>query len=146
MRRRRRLDGGDPRLEPVEPVGECAPVFRFGQQRQVRHTHEKGVRYRVRLRDERERGAGGDRTPRRGGTEDATPLRGGGRLGVHQPAFFQLGEQVVDRREPDLGPLPYPAAFDDLFEIVTVLRGLDDQAEDDEFGRSELHGAILALE
>lgn len=147
MRGCRRLDRGDTRPHLPEPFGQCPGVFGLGEQRQIRDTHEKGVRYRVRFRNERERRAAGRLPPLRGGMEDTPALRGGGSFGrVHETAFLQLGEQVVDRGEPDLGPLPYPAALDHLFQVVAVLRGLDEQTEDDEFGRRELHRTILALE
>jgi len=72
---------------------------------------------------------------------DTAGLRGGwGLRDMQQAALLQLGEQVVDRGEPDIGPLPDAALLDHLLQVVTVLRPFDDQAQHGQLCGSQLHG------
>jgi hypothetical protein len=161
QRVREHLAGGERErlLTPLGGTDRRDPLLHLGQSRakdtrivradevEVRESDKEGIGRGLcmlqKFTDRRERLL----SPRGSGMHDAACGRPrGGRVGRQQPPLLQLGQQVVDRGEADVGPLADAALLDDALQVVAVTRLLDDESEDRELGGGQSLVAILALE
>lgn len=138
------LDGGDANFDLRQPAAQCLCVLPIREQGNIGDADEKRVRHWPQLGDVGHCAACSDLAASWCGVEHAARRCGRGSLrNVDKAALFHFREQIVDRGEPDVGPLPDAALLDHLLQVVAMLRAFEDQAQHGQLGRGELGGVQL---